>query len=361
VSDQPVSTAAPWRTDPGAIQTRLAAWARHLYGDDAVVSGVEAPDSGMTNDTVLFTLDGERLVARLIPRPDAAFPTFRTHDLEFQRRVMDLVRTRTTVPVPDVVHVETSPEWLEVPFLVMRAVDGVVPSDNPPYLLDPGGWFLQGTPEEWRRFEQSTVGVFVRLHHIRDDGDETAFLQLDAPGATPLARQVADLRVYYEWARGEHTIPILERGVEVVTETMPSNDRGVLNWGDGRPGNIIYRDFEPAAVLDWEMATVAPPEVDVAWTTFFQKFFAAMAEQYGLPPVPAMFDSVETAATYEELGGQHLDDLTWYEALAGCRFGIIVQRITQRGAAFGGQALPTNPDDMIMFAPLLDQLLRRLS
>ena len=50
MSDQPVSTAAPWRTDPGAIQTRLAAWARHRYGDDAVVSGVEAPDSGMTND-----------------------------------------------------------------------------------------------------------------------------------------------------------------------------------------------------------------------------------------------------------------------------------------------------------------------
>jgi len=200
--------------------------------------------------------------------------------------VMDLVRTRTTVPVPDVVHLETSTEWLEVPFLVMRAVDGVVPSDNPPYLLDPGGWFLQGTPQQWRRFEQSTLDVFVRLHRIRDDGDETAFLQLDAPGATSLARQVADLRVYYEWARGEHTIPILERGVEVVTETMPTNDRSVLNWGDGRPGNIIYRDFEPAAVLDWEMATLAPPEVDVAWTTFFQKFFAAMAEQYGLPPFP---------------------------------------------------------------------------
>jgi len=361
VSDQPVSTAAPWRTDPSAIQARLADWARHVHGDNAVVTGVVAPDSGMTNDTVLFTLDGERLVARLTPKPDAPFPTFRTHDLEFQRRVMDLVRTRTTVPVPDVVHLETSTEWLEVPFLVMRAVDGVVPSDNPPYLLDPSSWFLQGTPEQWKRFEQSTIDVFVRLHHITDDGVDTAFLQLDAPGETPLARQVADLREYYEWARGELTIPILERGIEFVTATMPANDRSVLNWGDGRPGNIIYRDFEPAAVLDWEMATLGPPEVDVAWTTFFQKFFASMAEQYGLPPVPAMFDSVETAATYEQLGGEHLDDLSWYEAFAGCKFGTIVQRITQRGAAFGNHDLPSNPDDIIMFAPLLDRLLSRLS
>jgi aminoglycoside phosphotransferase (APT) family kinase protein len=341
VSDQPAATTAPWRTDPDTIRARLTAWARHVYDDHAVVTDVETPDSGMTNDTVVFTLDGERLVARLTPKPDAPFPTFRTHDLELQRRVMDLVRTRSTVPVPDVVHLENSAEWLEVPFLVMRAVDGVVPSDNPPYLLDPGGWFLQGTPEQWKRFEQSTIDVFVRLHRIRD-GDDTVFLRLDAPGTTPLARQVADLHAYYAWARGEHTIPILERGIEIVTRTMPPNDRSVLNWGDSRPGNIIYRDFAPAAVLDWEMATIGPPEVDVAWTTFFQKFFAGMTEQYGLPPVPAMFDSVETAATYEQLGGERLDDLTWYEAFAGCRFGIIVQRITQRGAAFGGHALPSN-------------------
>ena len=39
--------------------------------------------------------------------------------------------------------------------------------------------------------------------------------------------------------------------------TMPSNDGSVLpDWGDSRPGNIIYRDFAPtAAVLDWEVAT----------------------------------------------------------------------------------------------------------
>ena len=361
MSDQPAATTTPWRTDPSTLQARLAAWARHVYGDDAAVTGVEAPDSGMANETVLFTLDGERLVARLTPAPDSLFPTFRTYDLEFQCRVMDLVRARTTVPVPDVVHLETSAEWLRVPFLVTRAVDGVVPSDNPPYLLDPGGWFLQGTPEQWKRFEQSTIDVFVRLHRVRDDGDDTAFLHLDAPGTTPLARQVADLRAYYAWARGEHTVPILERGIEVVSTTMPTNSRSVLNWGDSRPGNIIYRDFEPTLVLDWEMATMGPPEVDVAWTTFFQKFFAGMAEQYGLPPVPAMFDPVETAATYEQLGGEHLDDLTWYEALAGCRLAIILLRMTQRGAAFADQHLPSNPDDLIMFAPLLDQLLSRLS
>jgi len=359
VSDRSAATTTPWRSDPSALQSQLAAWSHHFHGHDAVVTDVGAPDSGMANDTLFFTVDGQRLVVRLAPTPDSKFPTFRTYDLALQRRVMELVRARTDVPVPEVLHLETSEEWFGVPFLVTRAVEGVVPSDNPPYLLDPGGWFLQGTPEQWKRFERSTIDVFVRLHRIADEGDDTAFLRLDAPGNTALERQVTDLRAYYEWARGEHSVPTLERGIAAVATTMPTNDRTVLNWGDSRPGNIIYRDFAPAAVLDWEMATVGPPEVDVAWTTFFQKFFAGVAQQNGLR-VPGMFDAVETAATYEELGGAPLDDLTWYEAFAACRFAVILLRMVQRSAAYGLAPLPDDPDDLIMFAPLLGRLLERI-
>ena len=267
------------------------------------------------------------------------------------------MRRRTDVPVPEIVHVDTSGRWSGVPFMVVRAVEGVVPSDNPPYLMDPGGWFLQGTAEQWKTLEVSTIDVLVRLHTIVDDTEETAFLRPDAPGDSPLARQLAYQRSYYDWARDGIGVPILERAFDVLEATMPATRRSVLNWGDSRPGNIIYRDFEPAAVLDWEMATVGPPEVDLAWTTFFQRFFGGMAEQYGLPPVPAMFDRVGAAATYERLSGTVLDDLAWYEALAGLRFGIILLRMSLRSIAFGVQARTSDPDDLILFAPLLGRLL----
>jgi hypothetical protein len=52
-----------------------------------------------------------------------------------------------------------------------------------------------------------------------------------------------------------------------------------------------------------------------------------------------------------------LDDLAWYEALAGLRFGIILARMSQRSIAFGLQEPPADPDDLIMFAPLLERLL----
>jgi aminoglycoside phosphotransferase (APT) family kinase protein len=335
------------------MRTALAAWARAVGRGE--VDDIRMPESGMANDTVLFRVDGEALVARLAPAPDSRYATFPDFDLEAQRRVIELVRRRTSVPAPEVVHLEPSSEWLGVPFIVMRAVDGDVPNDNPPYLLDPSGWFLRGTPADWERLETATIDVFVQLHTIADD-DETAFLRVDTGGATALEQLLTSHRAYYEWARDGHTVPILERAYEVLTRTLPANDRRVLLWGDGRPGNIIYRDFEPAAVLDWEMAGVGPPECDVAWTTFFQRFWAHFGEQFGIT-VPAMFDRAATAATYARLGGVELADLAWYEALAGYRFGIILMRMRFRGVAYGVQTLPDDPDELILFAPLLERLI----
>jgi aminoglycoside phosphotransferase (APT) family kinase protein len=353
-------TTTPWRRDPAEVEAGLAAWARHVRGEHVVITEAHTPGSGMANDTLLFRLDDEALVARMAPLPDSPYPTFPAFDLDLQRRAIELVRARTDVPVPEVVHLELDDTWLGSPFMVVRAIDGDVPSDSPPYLLDPAGWFLQGTVEQHRRFEESTIDVLVRLHRVVDDGADTAFLHWDATGATALERQLDAHRRYYEWAREGHVVPILERAIDVLTATLPSTDRAVLNWGDARPGNIIYRDFTPVAVLDWEMVGVGPPEVDVAWTTFFQRFWASMAESYGLPPVPAMFGRAEATAIYERLSGERLDDLAWYEALAGLRFGIILVRMSMRSAAFGAQPLPDDPDDLVMFAPLLDRLLAEL-
>jgi aminoglycoside phosphotransferase (APT) family kinase protein len=360
MSESEPAIATPWRRAAADVEAGLTAWARSRHGNAAVITNVRTPGSGMANDTVLFELDGEALVARLAPAPDSRYATFPTFDLAFQHRAMELVRIRTSVPVPEVLHVEAQTNWLGVPFMILRAIDGFVASDNPPYLMDANGWFLRGTPDDWKRLERSTIEVFVRLHQIIDDGRHTAFLHADAPGDTALARQLASHGDYYEWARDGHRVPLLERAFAVLTSSLPGNDRSVLNWGDGRPGNIIYRDFEPVAVLDWEMAGVGPPEVDVAWTTFFQRFFTYFGDQLGIT-VPAMFDRADTAATYEELSGERLDDLAWYEALAGLRFGIILTRMSLRSIAYGQQQLPSDPDDLTVFAPLLRQLLDDVS
>ena len=349
----------PWRREPSELEAALHRWAHRSCGPAARVTDVHAPSSGMANDTVMFRLDGEPLVARFAPHPEAPFPTFRDFDLRLQADVIQLVRARTDVPVPEVVHLEESDPEVGVPFMVTRAVEGEVAGDNPPYLLDPSGWVLQGSDADRARMERSTIEVLVALHRIADD-EATAFLRPSSEGPTALARQLADQIDYLRWGCEGRTVPVLEKAAGRLRATLPDTSRSGLNWGDSRPGNIIYRDFEPVAVLDWEMATVGPPEVDLAWATFFQRFWGSMAEGYGLPPVPAMFERAEAVATYEQLSGAVLDPLAWYEAFAGFRFGVILTRMSLRSVAFGQQPEPDDPDELVMFAPLLHRLLEEI-
>jgi len=45
---------------------------------------------------------------------------------------------------------------------------------------------------------------------------------------------------------------------------------------------MLFRDFAPVAVLDWEMAGIAPREVDLGWMIYLHRVFQRMCEQYGL-------------------------------------------------------------------------------
>lgn len=71
----------------------------------------------------------------------------------------------------------------------------------------------------------------------------------------------------------------------------------VLVWGDSRIGNVLYRDFSPVAVLDWEMATIEPRELDIAWISYAHIVFQELAGRAGLPGMPDFLRTDDIAAT----------------------------------------------------------------
>ncbi len=96
-----------------------------------------------------------------------------------------------------------------------------------------------------------------------------------------------------------------------------------LNWGDARFGNVLYEDFEPVCVLDWEMAAIGPAEVDLGWWWFMNRYYT---EGTGVPPLPGFPSEADARAHYEAALGRPLRDMRFYEVLAGFRFGIIFIR-----------------------------------
>ena len=120
---------------------------------------------------------------------------------------------------------------------------------------------------------------------------------------------------------------MIESTWQWLVEHRPAEDGDVvISWGDSRIGNIIWDDFRCAAVVDWEMASLAQPELDLGWWLYFDRQFS---EGLGVPR-PAGFGSHEdTIARYSELMGRPMRDIFYYEIFSGFRFAVVMYRLSE--------------------------------
>jgi aminoglycoside phosphotransferase (APT) family kinase protein len=135
-----------------------------------------------------------------------------------------------------------------------------------------------------------------------------------------------------------------------------ANGDPVVCWGDSRIGNAMYRDFEPVAVLDWEMAAVGPRELDVSWLIYAHMIFNHIAQTFELPGMPDFLRADDVSATYETITGHRLGDLSWYLAYSAVQFGIVFLRTGQRAVHFGEQEMPADIDDLMHHKAQLEEL-----
>jgi aminoglycoside phosphotransferase (APT) family kinase protein len=357
--DDALDPGTPWRRDLATVRPALERWAKRAVGDNVTVGDVSSPANGMSSETVLFELSRDQQLpepyaARLAPLPEL-YPVFPAYELDIQARCMDLVRTATDVPAPDVRWLELDPQWLGAPFLVMAQIVGVSPPDMPPYVF--GGWMLDATDADRRKLQTNAINVLARLHEITPANADLSFLAHPEHGHSALDQQLGYQRWYYDWARDGETYPLIERTFAWLDDHRPPERDTVFNWGDARIGNMLFRDFEVVGVLDWEMATVGPREVDLAWMIFLHRFFQDLAQRFEMPGIAGFMDRDEVAATYESMSGARVGDLDWYEVYAALRFAIVSVRTSTRGIAYGTMERPEELDDLIMFRTMLEEML----
>jgi aminoglycoside phosphotransferase (APT) family kinase protein len=280
--------------------------------------------------------------------------------LQDQYDAMRIVGERTEVPVPSVGLFEPTGEVLGTPFFLMDRIEGVVPPDVPPYNWG-DNWLADATPEDQRRLQDSTVGAIAGLHAIQDAGDAFAFLdRAGHDGPTPLARNLAWVRSWYEWSIPDlGPSPIAERTLAWLEANLPDTGAAdtVLCWGDSRIGNVLYRDFAPVGVLDWEMAAIGPREMDVSWIVFAHMVFESITAVFEMPGMPHFMREEDVKATYAELTGVELGDLTWYHLYNAVQWCIVFMRTGARQIHFGEIERPDDIEALFHHKPLMERLL----
>ena len=330
-----------------------------------VESGVDT--NGMSSETIMLTgrwnVDGapveQRWVMRVAPA-DEDVPVFATYRLDHQFEVMRQVGELTDVPVPKVRWIEPTGEILGRPFFLMDRIDGEVPPDVMPYTFG-NNWFADATAEQQRTLQDSTVEVLAKLHAIPDAARTFAFLDEQHTEDTTLRRHFDRIRHWYEFAVPDiGRSPLLDRTIAWLEENWPTEvaaGETVLCWGDSRIGNVLYRDFQPVAVLDWEMMTLGPRELDVSWVIFAHLVFEELAGLAGLAGLPQVMREDDVRATYQRLTGVELGDLHWFYVYAALMWAIVFMRTGARRVHFGEMPKPDTVESLFYHSGLLKKLI----
>ncbi|MFZ0173860.1 MAG: phosphotransferase family protein [Acidimicrobiales bacterium] len=347
--------------DRDELRDALESWLS-ASGLGTRVLSLEVPEhTGVSSLSVLLEVEGTgaapaRLVARLAP-DDQAVPVFPNYDLEKQFLVLEHLGRQGGVPVPRVHRLELDVRPLGVPFFLMDRIDGAIPPDILPYPF--GSWLTEADRVDQRRLQEGALAALAAVHRVELPPELEARLAFDKEGPTALHRHVAQVRSYYEWCSSDGVrSSVIEEGFSWLEDHWPEGvDDFVLSWGDSRIGNMVFRDFTPVALLDWEMVGLAPREVDLGWMIYLHRWFDDITAMMEIEPMRHFMRVPDAVATYEAESGTTVRDMRFFLFYAALHHGIIMFRVTRRQIAFGQAVMPDDPNDLILHRTTLEQMM----
>lgn len=296
------------------------------------VGQVERPDPGFSCETVI--VDRE-VVVRLPPVGDGIFPAY---DLAQQAAVQQAVAA-AGVPVAEPCRYEPDPGFLGAPFVAMPFVAG--PITGPLTAADP---WLTGLADDTARHQVWATFLDAVAAIDRVDGDG-----LGLRGG--LAAELEWWDRYLGWATdGRPPAALADALAWCRSNRPPAEPPAGLLWGDVRLGNVIWDGaaLRPSAILDWDMATVGPAEMDLAW---FLSLEQVGADLTGMT-VPGFGSHGDAVDRFEASIGRPLQGLPWFEVFALVRASAVSTRIAVLFERAGQRSMFQPGDDPTLHAAL---------
>ncbi|MCW2994142.1 MAG: aminoglycoside phosphotransferase [Conexibacter sp.] len=301
-------------TEP--VAEPLASWLATALGDPGPFA-LQRISGGNSNETLLLRSPA---ADRILRRPPHDAIDASAHDMAREHRLL-VAMAQTDVPAPAPLALCDDLAIVPAPALIMEAVPGVaLTNELPPSYAD--------TPETTRAIGEAIVDGLALLHSA--DWRAAGLEGLGRPDGF-LDRQVGRWGRQLERYRVRELPWHAELGDWLAANQPPDGAPGILH-GDFHIDNCLLTRDAPiavAAIIDWEMATIGDPLLDVG---LFLAFWGderpaepampkvqAVSRGRGAPP------RAELAARYEERSGRSLEHLDWYMTLAFWKLATIVE------------------------------------
>lgn len=303
---------------------------------------------GTQNETYLVERDGWRCVARR-PAPDASDDRIKAFRRE--ARVLQAL-DGTDVPHPGVLGVCDDREVSGTPVLVTELVDGWSVSAL-------GEW-----PEPFHADLSAKAGLAYSLVEVAAKlaSVDWAACGLEGFGRPDgfLERQVDRWLAFYEPIQ-TRVLPGIAEVAAWLRSNVPSSCVPGIMHGDYQFANVMFAhgpQARIAAVLDWEMATIGDPLLDLAWALMGWPSTSSGAQEpstrpgdlTGMPERPALLER------YEACSGRSTEHFEYYEVLALFKRAIVLEASVHRDRI--GRADPRTAPNVERVPLLMSSALR---
>ncbi|MFA5883439.1 MAG: phosphotransferase family protein [Acidimicrobiia bacterium] len=318
-------TVAAEARDLEAVREGLQHWltARHPEADDVRVGPLGKPTSGYSSETLLVdavrTTRGHEVedhyVARLPPAGGGIFPTY---DLHRQAEVQHAL-LKCRIPAAKPVTVELDERWVGAPFFLMERVRGDALAEG--YVA--AGRLAEAEPDVQRKVQTEFLDALADVHRV--DWEGLGLGVLTPAGERGLVHDIARAEEYVAWASDGDVPSVLADSIAWLRANRPDPEPPLsLCWGDPRLGNVIYGpDFSQHALIDWEMASIGPAELDLAWFVGLHEVTAAGSGG----DLPGFLGHDDVLARWAGRMGRDVVDYPWFEVMSLLRSDSIYLRI----------------------------------
>jgi aminoglycoside phosphotransferase (APT) family kinase protein len=314
--------------DGEQLRRALSSWLGRCLGASGrvSVSPVTTPGgTGVANETLLFEatwpVDGHERTKGFVARVASESPLYLNADIELHARIYQTLADVPDVPVPKVYGYERDPGILGAPFFVMERIEGLVPGDAPHWRT--AGFVFDAPPERRKAMWEDAVRVLAALHRV--PADRFGFLAPPA-GTSGLAHNLRYWRRSLDHGSQGSPPEVLDRGYEWLRANLPHPAPTGFSWGDSRFANIMFRDDRVVAVFDWDTASLAGAEADLAWWRYMD---GPASELEGIAGPD------ELVTHWERYSGRKARNLEWHDTFTMFRLGVIMLNLFANLAAEG--------------------------
>jgi len=276
--------------------------------------------SGFSNLTYFVKFNQQEYVLR---RPPIGADIKSAHDMKREFKVLS--RLYPVFPyVPEPILYCEDESVIGSDFFMMKRVPGIILRSSPPENLSL-------TPVLMASLSQNCIDKMVELHSLDLESNKLADLGKPEGYAK---RQVEGWVKRYEKSRTVQ-LPGMEELARWLLVNIPHDNPPCMIHNDYKYDNMVLSANKPdeiIAILDWEMATVGDPMMDLGTTlAYWTEINDPQAlKLFNLTWMPGNLNRREVLAYYQKKMSSETRNIIFYYTYACFKLGVICQQIYAR-------------------------------